>query len=221
MKNEFTIIIPMSKAEDTSAITKAIANKLTKAGIELPIKNNISFDLSTYNCCEVYSKNSKKPKKPTKKEQALLTTGLYRNIIPNDSINYNIAYDLVKAILFDDGSPILDKDSSLNIGTAIQIQDLSFHNYYSADNPRLEIDLKIQPDYKNLTVVMHDKEPYFAHVNDKGKQDYLVAPVDSIFGRSIIDCIQLYEKIPDEQLKAYSNHIDHCNEHFIFLGTDW
>lgn len=221
MKNEFTIIIPMSKAEDTSAITKAIANKLTKAGIELPIKNNISFDLSAYNCCEVYSKNSKKPKKPTKKEQALLTTGLYRNIIPNDSINYNIAYDLVKAILFDDGSPILDKDSSLNIGTAIQIQDLSFHNYYSADNPRLEIDLKIQPDYKNLTVVMHDKEPYFAHVNDKGKQDYLVAPVDSIFGRSIIDCIQLYEKIPDEQLKAYSNHIDHCNEHFIFLGTDW
>jgi len=221
MKNEFTIIIPMSKAEDTSAITKAIANKLTKAGIELPIKNNISFDLSTYNCCEVYSKNSKKPKKPTKKEQALLTTGLYRNIIPNDSINYNIAYDLVKAILFDDGSPILDKDSSLNIGTAIQIQDLSFHNYYSADNPRLEIDLKIQPDYKNLTVVMHNKEPYFAHVNDKGKQDYLVAPVDSIFGRSIIDCIQLYEKIPDEQLKAYSNNIDHCNEHFNFLGTDW
>ena len=107
MKNEFTIIIPMSKAEDTSAITKAIAEKLTKAGIELPIKNNISFDLSTYNCCEVYSKNSKKPKKPTKKEQALLTTGLYRNIIPNDSLNYNIAYDLVKAILFDDDNPII------------------------------------------------------------------------------------------------------------------
>lgn len=221
MKNEFTIVIPMSKAEDTSAITKAIADKLTKAGIELPIKNNIYFDLSTYNCCEVYSKNSKKPKKPTKKEQALLTTGLYRNIIPNDSINYNIAYDLVKAILFDDDNPILDKDSSLNIGTAIQIQDLSFHNYYSADNPRLEIDLKIQPDYKNLTVVMHNKEPYFAHVNEKGKQDYLVAPIDSIFGRSIIDCIQLYEKIPDEQLKAYSNNIDRCNEHFNFLGTDW
>lgn len=221
MKNEFTITIPMSKAEDTSAITKAIFDKLTKAGIELPIKNNISFDLSTYNCCEVYSKNSKKPKKPTKKEQALLTTGLYRNVTPNNSINYNIAYDLVKAILFDDDNPILDKDSSLNIGTAIQIQDLSFHNYYSADNPRLEIDLKIQPDYKNLTVVIHNHKPYFAHVNDKGKQDYLVAPVDSIFGRSIIDCIQLYEKIPDEQLKSYSNNIDHCNEHFNFLGTDW
>ena len=221
MKNEFTIIIPMSKAEDTSAITKAIAEKLTKAGIELPIKNNISFDLSVYNLCEIYSKNSKKPKNPTKKEKALLTTGLYRNIVPNTSLNYNIAYDLVKAILFDDDNPILDKDSSLNIGTTIQIQDLSFHNYYSADNPRLEIDLKIQPDYKNLTIVIHNYKPYFAHVNDKGKQDYLVAPIDSIFGRSIIDCIQLYEKIPDEQLKAYSNNIDHCNEHFNFLGTDW
>ena len=221
MKNEFTIIIPMSKAEDTSAITKAIAEKLTKAGIELPIKNNISFDLSLYNLCEIYSKNSKKPKNPTKKEKALLTTGLYRNIVPNISLNYNIAYDLVKATMFDDDNPILDKDSSLNMGTAIQIQDLSFHNYYSADNPRLEIDLKIQPDYKNLTIVIHNYKPYFAHVNDKGKQDYLVAPIDSIFGRSIIDCIQLYEKIPDEQLKAYSNNIDHCNEHFNFLGTDW
>lgn len=221
MKNEFTIIIPMSKAEDTSAITKAIAEKLTKAGIELPIKNNISFDLSVYNLCEIYSKNSKKPKNPTKKEKALLTTGLYRNIVPNTSLNYNIAYDLVKATMFDDDNPILDKDSSLNMGTAIQIQDLSFHNYYSADNPRLEIDLKIQPDYKNLTVVMHNKEPYFAHVNEKGKQDYLVTPVDSLFGRNIIDCIQLYEEIPDGQLKAYSNNIDHCNEHFNFLGTDW
>lgn len=221
MKNEFTIIIPMSKAEDTSAITKAIAEKLTKAGIELPIKNNISFDLSVYNLCEIYSKNSKKSKNPTKKEKALLTTGLYRNIVPNTSLNYNIAYDLVKATMFDDDNPILDKDSSLNMGTTIQIQDLSFHNYYSADNPRLEIDLKIQPDYKNLTVVIHNHKPYFAHINDKGKQDYLVAPIDSIFGRSIIDCIQLYEKIPDEQLKAYSNNIDHCNEHFNFLGTDW
>lgn len=144
MKNEFTIIIPMSKAEDTSAITKAIAEKLTKAGIELPIKNNISFDLSVYNLCEIYSKNSKKSKNPTKKEKALLTTGLYRNIVPNTSLNYNIAYDLVKATMFDDDNPILDKDSSLNMGTTIQIQDLSFHNYYSADNPRLEIDLKIQ-----------------------------------------------------------------------------
>lgn len=221
MKNEFTIIIPMSKAEDTSAVNKAIAEKLTKAGIELPIKNNISFELLVYNLCNIYSGNSKKPKKSTAKEKALLTAGLYRNIIPNNSINYNRAYDLVKSILFDDDNPILDKDSSLNIGTAIQIQDLSFHNYYSADNPRLEINLKIQPDYKNLTVVMHSKEPYFAHVNEKGKQDYLVAPVDSLFGRIIIDCIQLYKKIPDEQLKAYSNNIDHCNEHFNFLGTDW
>lgn len=221
MKNEFTIIIPMSKAEDNGVVNKAIADKLTKAGIELPIKNNISFDLSIYNSCGIYSKVSKRPKNPTIKEKALLTAGLYKRVTPNNSINYNIAYDLVKAILFDDDNPILDKDSSLNIGTAIQIQDLSFHNYYSADNPRLEINLKIQPDYQNLTVVMHNKKPYFAHVNEKGKQDYLVAPVDSLFGRSIIDCIQLYEKIPDEQLKAYSNNIDHCNEHFNFLGTDW
>lgn len=221
MKNEFLITVPMSKAEDTGSISEVVADKLTKAGIELPIKNNISFDISIYNCCEIYSKDSKRPKKPTAKEKALLSTGLYKNIIPNISINYNIAYDLVKAILFDDDKPILDKNSALNVGTTIQIQDLSFHNYYSADNPRLEIELKIQPDYKNLTVVMHNHKPYFAHVNEKGKQDYLVAPVDSIFGRSIINCIQLYEKIPDEQLKAYSNNIDLCNEHFNFLGTDW
>lgn len=221
MKNEFTIVVPISKAGDTSAINKAIVEKLTKAGIELPIKNTISFDLSTYNCCEVYSKDSKKPKTPTKKEKALLTARLYRNTIPNNSTNYNIAYDLVKAILFDDDNPILDNNSLLNLGTANQIQDLSFHDYYSADNPRLEINLKIQPDYKNLAVVLHDKEPYFAHINEKGKQDYLVAPVDSLFGRIIIDCIHTYEKIPDEQLKAYSNNIDHCNEHFNFLGTNW
>lgn len=221
MKNEFTIIVPISKAESCSAVSKAIAEELAKAGIELPIKNNISFDLSIYNYCEVYVKDSKRPKKPTKKEKALLTAGLYKNITPNTSINYNIAYDLVKEILFDDDNPILDKNMLLNKGTISQIQDLSFHNYYSADNPRLEINLKIQPDYQNLTVIMHNKEPYFAHVNKKGKQDYLVAPVDSLFGRIIIDCIQLYKKIPDEQLKAYSNNIDHCNEHFNFLGTDW
>lgn len=221
MENEFIITVPMSKAESTDSISKIVVKKLTEEGIELPIKNNISFDLSVYNVCELCSKDSTVPKEPTVKEKALLATGLYKNIIPNTSINYNIAYDLVKEILFNSDTPILDKNSALNTGTATQIQDLSFHNYYSTDNPRLEIDLKIQPDYKNLTVVMHDKEPYFAHVNDKGKQDYLVAPVDSIFGRSIIDCIQLYEKIPDEQLKACSNHIDHCNEHFIFLGTDW
>lgn len=221
MKNEFTIIVPMSKAEDNGAVNKAIAKELTKAGIELPIKNNISFDLSIYNRCRIYSKSSKRPKNPTIKEKALLTAGLYKRVTPNNSINYNIAYDLVKEILFDDDNPILDKSSSLNIGTATQIQDLSFHNYYSGDNPRLEINLKIQPDYQNLTVVINNYKPYFAHVDDKGKSDYLVAPVDSIFGRSLIDCIQLCEKIPDEQLKAYSNNIDHCNEQFNFLGTDW